>query len=79
MEILRLFQNHRNGALQPKPHQNLDDPRVQRFYQTKFYVKARKFYEENAEKYNSQIRYDKDGKYDPASLYEQLKKRHNIQ
>ena len=29
----------------------LDDPRVQRFYQTKFYVKARQFYEENAEKY----------------------------
>jgi len=32
----------------------LDDPRVQRFYQTKFYVKARKFYEENAEKYGGE-------------------------
>ena len=32
----------------------LDDPRVQRFYQTKFYVKARQFYEENAEKYGGE-------------------------
>ena len=32
----------------------LDDPRVQRFYQTEFYVKARQFYEENAEKYGGE-------------------------
>ena len=29
----------------------LDDPRVQRYYATKHYVKAREFYEANAEKY----------------------------
>jgi hypothetical protein len=32
----------------------LDDPRVQRYYQTEFYVKARQFYEENAEKYGGE-------------------------
>ena len=32
----------------------LDDPRVQRYYQTKFYVKARQFYENNAEKYGGE-------------------------
>lgn len=32
----------------------MDDPRVQRYYQTKFYVKARQFYEANAEKYGGE-------------------------
>ena len=32
----------------------MDDPAVQRYYQTKFYLEARKFYEANAEKYGSE-------------------------
>ena len=32
----------------------MDDPRVQRYYQTKFYVKARQFYEANAAKYGGE-------------------------
>lgn len=32
----------------------MDDPKVQRYYQTKFYVKARQFYEANAEKYGGE-------------------------
>lgn len=32
----------------------MDDPSVQRYYQTKFYIEARKFYEANAEKYGSE-------------------------
>lgn len=49
----------------------LDDPRVIRFYETKFYVKARQFYEQNAEKYGGEEAAEK-------VFYEQMLSDYNV-